>query len=161
MDSSTQDKSLPATPRRMQKAREDGQVPRAKELSNLAVVGGGVVLLWLSTPWAYEGMRQVMQMSYTFNAEMLRHPEVMLDALLTALKAAFLYYLPLALSVAALAVLSLLSVGSFALSVTPITPKFSNIGLISGFKRMFSMQQLFELLKLIAVSCLLALAGWW
>jgi len=161
MDTSTQDKSLPATPRRLQKAREDGQVPRAKELSNLAVVGGGVVLVWLSTSWAYEGMRQVMRMSYTFNAEMLRHPEVMLEVLLNALTAALLYYLPLALAVAALAVLSLLSVGSFALSMTPITPQLSHIGLISGFKRLFSMQQVFELLKLIGVSFLLALAGWW
>ena len=60
---SSQDKNLPATPRRLQKAREDGQVPRAKDLSNLVVVAGGVVLLWLSTAWAYERMSQVMRIS--------------------------------------------------------------------------------------------------
>ena len=47
MDSSTQDKNLPATPRRLQKARQDGQVPRAKDLSNLAVLGGGMVVLFV------------------------------------------------------------------------------------------------------------------
>ena len=158
---SSQDKNLPATPRRLQKAREDGQVPRAKDLSNLVVVAGGVVLLWLSTAWAYERMSQVMRVSYRFNAESLRHPEHMLEVLAQALHAALLYYLPLALTVAVLAALSLVAVGSFAWSFKPITPKLSDIGLISGFGRLFSMQQLFELLKLLAVSILLALVGWW
>jgi len=158
---SSQDKNLPATPRRLQKAREDGQVPRAKDLSNLVVVAGGLVLLWLSTAWAYERMSQIMRISYGFNAETLRHPEVMLEVLARAVVEGLWYYLPLALVVAVLAVVSLLAAGSFAWSFKPITPKLSDIGLISGFGRLFSMQQLFELLKLIGVSVLLALVGWW
>ncbi|KJS73871.1 MAG: flagellar type III secretion system protein FlhB [Serpentinimonas sp.] len=158
---SSQDKNLPATPRRLQKAREDGQVPRAKDLSNLVVVAGGLVLLWLSTAWAYERMSQIMRISYGFNAETLRHPEVMLEVLARAVVEGLWYYLPLALVVAVLAVVSLLAAGSFAWSFKPITPKLSDIGLISGFGRLFSMQQFFELLKLIGVSVLLALVGWW
>ncbi len=158
---SSQDKNLPATPRRLQKAREDGQVPRAKALSNLVVVAGGLVLLWLSTAWAYERMSQIMRISYGFNAETLRHPEVMLEVLARAVVEGLWYYLPLALVVAVLAVVSLLAAGSFAWSFKPITPKLSDIGLISGFGRLFSMQQFFELLKLIGVSVLLALVGWW
>ncbi|MDO8276220.1 MAG: flagellar type III secretion system protein FlhB, partial [Serpentinimonas sp.] len=153
--------NLPATPRRLQKAREDGQVPRAKDLSNLVVVAGGLVLLWLSTAWAYERMSQIMRISYGFNAETLRHPEVMLEVLARAVVEGLWYYLPLALVVAVLAVVSLLAAGSFAWSFKPITPKLSDIGLISGFGRLFSMQQFFELLKLIGVSVLLALVGWW
>jgi flagellar biosynthetic protein FlhB len=158
---SSQDKNLPATPRRLQKAREDGQVPRAKDLSNLVVVAGGIVLLWLSTAWAYERMSQVMRISYRFNAESLRHPELMLEVLAMALYAALLYYLPLALAVAVLAALSMVAAGSFAWSFKPLELDLSKIGLISGFGRLFSMQQLFELLKLLAVSALLALVGWW
>jgi flagellar biosynthetic protein FlhB len=158
---SSQDKNLPATPRRLQKAREDGQVPRAKDLSNLVVVAGGLVLLWFSAAWAFERVSQIMRISYGFNAEMLRHPEVMLEVLARAVVEGLWFYLPLALVVAVLAVLSLLAAGSFAWSFKPITPTLSDIGLISGFKRVFSMQQMFELLKLIGVSALLALVGWW
>ena len=158
---SSQDKNLPATPRRLQKAREDGQVPRAKDLSNLVVVAGGMVLLWLSTAWAYERMSEVMRISYRFNAESLRHPEVMLEVLALAMYTALLYYLPLALAVAVLAALSMVAAGSFAWSFKPLELDLSKIGLISGFGRLFSMQQLFELLKLLAVSVLLALVGWW
>ena len=158
---SSQDKNLPATPRRLQKAREDGQVPRAKDLSNLVVVAGGMVLLWLSTAWAYERMGQVMRISYRFNAESLRHPELMLEVLALAMYTALLYYLPLALAVAVLAALSLVAAGSFAWSFKPLELDLSKIGLISGFGRLFSMQQFFELLKLLAVSVLLGLVAWW
>ena len=44
MESSSQDKNLPATAHRLKKAREDGQVPRSRDLSNLAVLGGGAML---------------------------------------------------------------------------------------------------------------------
>ena len=40
MESSSQDKNLPATPQRLKKARDDGQVARSKDLTHLAVLGG-------------------------------------------------------------------------------------------------------------------------
>ena len=39
MDSSSQDKNLPATERKLQQARKDGQASRSKDLSHLAVLG--------------------------------------------------------------------------------------------------------------------------
>jgi hypothetical protein len=75
MDSSSQDKNLPATPRRLQKAREDGQVPRAQYLAHLAVLGGGMVMLTVLVPWGYERLRQVMRLSFSFDLDTIRHPE--------------------------------------------------------------------------------------
>ncbi len=156
MDSSTQDKNLPATPRRLQKARQDGQVPRAKDLSNLAVLGGGMVVLFAFVPWGYERIRQAMQLSLTFDAHSIRHPEVILENLALALGEALLFFLPLGLIVAVGAALAQIAVGSYAWSAKPLTPELSKIGVISGFKRLFSRQQLFEVLKLIGITVMLA-----
>ena len=41
--SSSQDKNLPATARKLQKARTDGQAARSRDLSHLAVLGMGAV----------------------------------------------------------------------------------------------------------------------
>ena len=41
MDSS-QDKNLPATARKLQKARSDGQTARSRDLSHLAILGVGI-----------------------------------------------------------------------------------------------------------------------
>ena len=67
MDSSAQDKTLPATPQRLKKARADGQVPRSKDLSNLAVLGGGAVVLLALAPVGFEKLRSALQGQLRFD----------------------------------------------------------------------------------------------
>ncbi|MGQ9724345.1 MAG: EscU/YscU/HrcU family type III secretion system export apparatus switch protein [Tepidimonas sp.] len=156
---STQDKNQPATPRRLQKAREDGQVPRSRDLTHLAVLGGGLVLLWWTLPWAFDRLRGAMRAGLRFDAATLRHPRLMLERLADGLQLALGYYLPLGLAVIAIAVVALVAAGSYTLSAKPLMPDLSKIGLLSGFKRLFSRQQLVEVLKLLAVTVLIALIG--
>jgi hypothetical protein len=56
MDSS-QDKDLPATDRRLQQARDDGQVARSKDLTNLVVLGGG---FWLVVNFFPEALSRLI-----------------------------------------------------------------------------------------------------
>ena len=44
MESGSQDRNLPASERKLKKARDDGQVSRSEDLSHLAVLGAGAVL---------------------------------------------------------------------------------------------------------------------
>ena len=57
MSDSAQEKTLPATPQRLKKARDDGQVARSKDLLNLAVLGAGSAVLMLTLPLAF-GLRE-------------------------------------------------------------------------------------------------------
>ncbi|MDI4667206.1 EscU/YscU/HrcU family type III secretion system export apparatus switch protein, partial [Xanthobacter autotrophicus] len=50
MDSSSQDKQLPATERKLQQAREEGQAARSRDLSHLAVLGMGAVSTYALAP---------------------------------------------------------------------------------------------------------------
>ncbi len=153
---STQDKNLPASPRRLQKAREDGQVPRSRDLTHLVVLGGGMALLWLMVPWGYERLRHSMQIGFSFDSASVRHPEVALEYLTQAAGDALMFFVPLGVTLAAMVVLSMVAAGSYAFSTKPLMPELSKIGLLSGFKRLFSRQQLFEVLKLMAITVLLA-----
>ena len=47
---SSQDKNLPATQRRIQQARDDGQVAHSQHLMHLAILGGGAVVLFELLP---------------------------------------------------------------------------------------------------------------
>lgn len=156
---STQDKNQPATPRRLQKARADGQVPRSRDLTHLAVLGGGLVLLWSTLPWAFERLRGAMREGLRFDAVTVREPQRMLERLADALQLALGYYLPLGLAVIAIAVIALVAAGSYALSAKPLMPDWSKIGLLSGMKRLFSRQQVVEVLKLLAITAMIALIG--
>ena len=160
MESSTQDRNLPATPRRLQKAREDGQVPRSRDLSHMVVLGGGLITLFLMVPWGYEQLRRSMQEALAFDADTLRHPEQIVRALGDGMGSGLMFFLPLGIVVAVAAVLAMVASGSFALSTKPLMPELSKIGLISGFGRLFSRQQFFEVLKLLAITVLLAVVGY-
>jgi flagellar biosynthetic protein FlhB len=159
-DSSTQEKNLPATPKRLDQARKDGQVPQAKDLSNLVVLGGGAVLLFALTPWAYERLRHAMRATYTFDHDLIRHPEVIVEMLWRAVADGLLFMLPLGILLMLMIVLAQVSIGSFALSLKPMTPEISKIGVLSGFQRLFSKQQMFEMLKLLLITVLLGIVAW-
>ncbi|WP_070400992.1 flagellar biosynthesis protein FlhB [Hydrogenophaga sp. PML113] len=152
MDSSSQDKNLPATPQRLKKARDDGQVARSKDLSNLAVLGGGMLVLFGLAPTGFARMRDTLAGQLRFDNASVRTPELMLQRLSDNAAQALIVYLPLGLLVIALAVVALIAAGSVALSTKPIEPKLSNISPLSGFKRLFSRQQVVETFKLVGVT---------
>jgi flagellar biosynthetic protein FlhB len=152
VDSSSQDKNLPATPQRLKKARDDGQVARSKDLSNLAVLGGGMLVLFGLAPTGFARLRDTLAGQLRFDNASVRTPELMLQRLSDNAAQALIVYLPLGLLVIALAVVALIAAGSVALSTKPIEPKLSNISPLSGFKRLFSRQQLVETFKLVGIT---------
>ena len=159
MDSSSQDKNLPATPQRLKKARDDGQVARSKDLSNVTVLGGGMLVLFALAPTGFAQLRDALAGQLRFDNASVRTPELMLQRLSDSAAQALIVYLPLGLLVIALAVVSLIAAGSFALSTKPIEPKLSNISPLSGFKRLFSRQQVIETFKLVGITAVVLLVA--
>ncbi len=156
---STQDRNLPATPRRLQKAREDGQVPRSRDLTHLAVLGGGLVTLSMMVPWGYEHLRTAMRTQFVFDHRTLTEGPSIVRQLVDAFGHGLLFALALGAVVIGLAVFVMVASGSFALSTKPLMLDLSKIGLISGFGRLFSRQQFFEVLKLTFITAALAVVG--
>lgn len=159
MDSSSQDKNLPATPQRLKKARDDGQVARSKDLSNVTVLGGGMLVLFALAPTGFAQLRDALASQLRFDNASVRTPELMLQRLSGSTAQALLVYLPLGLLVIALAVAALVAAGSFAFSTKPIEPKLSNISPLSGFKRLFSRQQVIETFKLVGITAVVLLVA--
>ena len=141
MDSSSQDKNLPATPQRLKKARDDGQVARSKDLSNLVVLGGGMLVLAGLAPTGFARMRDSLAGQLRFDNASVRAPELMLQRLSDN------------------AAQALIAAGSVALSTKPIEPKLSNISPLSGFKRLFSRQQVIETFKLVGITAVVLLVA--
>ncbi|NIM41640.1 MAG: flagellar type III secretion system protein FlhB [Hydrogenophaga sp.] len=159
MDSSSQDKNLPATPQRLKKARDDGQVARSKDLSNVTVLGGGMLVLFALAPTGFAQLRDALASQLRFDSASVRTPELMLQRLSDHTAQALIVYLPLGLLVLALAVAALVAAGSFAFSTKPIEPKLSNISPLSGFKRLFSRQQVIETFKLVGITAVVLLVA--
>src|SRR5580765_7488020 len=81
MESSSQDRQLPATQRKLDQARRDGQAARSKDLPHLAVLGTGGVALLLLAPAGFERMRAALAQAFHFNANSIAQPGDMLARL--------------------------------------------------------------------------------
>jgi len=153
-DSSDQDKTEAATPRRIEKAREEGQVARSRELTTFMLLLGGVAALWGMGGVLYDQLGSVMEQSLLFErqhafdaAAMLAHFWVLGERTLFAL-------LPLFLLMTILALVAPSLLGGLLVSAKSLQPQLSKLDPIKGLKRIFSSQALAELGKAIAKSLL-------
>ena len=155
------EKTEPASPRKLEKAREEGQVPRSPELSTFATLIAAGAGLWLMGGHITgqlgglikDGM--AVPRAVGFDSGLLS--ERLLDQSLHALLA-LAPFLVLMLLVA-LAAPMLLSGWLFTWSA--LTPKFSRLNPASGLGRMFSMHSLIELSKALLKAALIGGAGIW
>jgi len=152
MESSSQDKNLPATAQRLKKARTDGQVPRSKDLSNLMVLGGGSVILLAFAPTGFEKLRTALQNQLRFDNASLQQPGQMLQRLVDGFSQGLMLYLPLGLLVLAVAIGASVAAGSYALSTKPLVPDLGRLNPLKGIGRLFSKQQVVDTFKLFGVT---------
>ncbi len=160
MESSSQDKNLPATPQRLKKARSDGQVPSSKDLSNLAVLGGGALVLVALLPTGFDSLRLALRSHLRFDHSTLQKPEQMLELLAGAGVQGMLLALPLGLIVLAIALSAIVASGGWALSSKPITPDLTRLSPLQGIGRLFSKQQLADTAKLAGITAVIGVVAW-
>ena len=80
---SSQDKSLPATARKLQKTRSEGQTSRSRDLSHLAVLGIGCAVVLAGGPTLLQHLRIEMRQQFTFDGATVLVPHVMLERLVS------------------------------------------------------------------------------
>lgn len=155
MESNSQDRNLPATERKLQQARKEGQAARSKDLSHLAVLGTGALALVVLTPLLLDRLLQAFGRHLAFTPGAMRQPHAMLDRLQDMATTGLVAALAFAVLVVAAAVISAVLSGGWIASVKPITPDFSRINPLSGFGRLFSKQQLADVAKLVFITLVL------
>ncbi|CAD5374758.1 flagellar export pore protein [Rubrivivax sp. A210] len=153
MAESAQDRQLPASQRKIEKARAEGQVARSRDLTHFAAIGGGVALAAALMPWLSDGAGRLLTTGLRFDAALLANPAAMGQRLaeLALQMAELLAPLLGGLALAALAA-SVLA-GGWNFTLKPLAPNLSKINPLAGLGRLVSGQQLTETLK----ACLLAL----
>lgn len=154
MDSS-QDRNLPASQRKLQKARDDGQVTRSRDLGNLAVLGTGALTMLMLAPMVLDQLKHALSQQLTFNASTVRQTaDVLLrlqDATLTGLAVSAVF----AVVILPAVIISTVATGGWVLSLKPLMPDFSRINPLSGFGRLFSREQLAHVAKLVLMTAAL------
>ena len=154
-----QDRNLPASERKIRKAREDGQVARSRDLAHLATVGGGGALLVAFAPALADWMQKILKLGLRFDAQLLQRPDV-LTARLGELTLGWLLVVAMIGAVATvLAIGAGLAAGGWNFTMKPMAPKFSKLNPLSGIGRMFSGDHLATVGKACGLALLLGVIG--
>ncbi|MBL0088375.1 MAG: flagellar biosynthesis protein FlhB [Ideonella sp.] len=155
----SQDRNLPASERKIRRAREDGQVARSRDLGHLAMVGGGGAVLMAATPWLLEASQRILQVGLHFNARDVLQSGAMLERL-GSLTLAFLGILaPMGGAALVLTLIASLASGGWNFTWKPLLPKFGPLNPLAGLGRMVSGDHLGNLLKSCVLAAILGIVG--
>ena len=154
-----QDRNLPASQKKIRKARADGQVARSRDLAHLAVVGAGGALLVVLMPRLGDWLQRILTTGLRFDAQMLAQPDMLTQRLADLSWAWMLVLLPLGGASAALALAAALAAGGWNFTLKPLAPDFSKLDPLAGLARMVAGQHLGDLAKASVLALLLGVVG--
>ncbi len=160
MESSSQDRQLPASQRKLLKARSEGQVARSRDLGHLAVLGTGAIAVMMLAPWMSSRLQHDMVEQLAFNATTLANPGSMLQRFASMVSTGLVISAAFAAIIATAAMVSTVAAGGWVASFTPIAPQFSRINPLSGISNLFTKQQFANVCKIVFMAAAVGALGW-
>lgn len=141
-ESNTEEKIYPASPRKREKAREEGQVAKSTELVSLVTLSTSLAFIYLNRNSLFDFMDKLLYMiNLNINAEM--NLKILKEYIISTLS----YIMPLFILIVLSAFLT--NYAQIGLKFMPkvLKPDIKKINPVNGFKRMFSKDSLVELIK--------------
>jgi flagellar biosynthetic protein FlhB len=142
-----QERTEQATPRRRQKAREQGKVARSLELNSAVILCLGGASLYFLGPLLVRQLKQFMIFVFNEAPKMQAGYDTLIAILSSRIMTFFALLGPILAILALIAYgINVLQVG-FVVTGKPLEPKFDALNLANGIKRVFSIRSLVELLR--------------
>ena len=162
MADSAQDKRLPATGRKISKAKKEGQVARSRDLGHfVAFAAGGALIVGLARPLT-DWLVALVGQGLRFDHAAATDPAAMSALMADLAWQMVLFVVPLGVLLAAVAVAAGALSGGWNFTLKPLRPKLEKLDPIAGLGRLFSKQQFVPTLKACGLALLLfALGGWY
>jgi flagellar biosynthesis protein FlhB len=155
------EKTESATPKRLEKAREEGQVARSRELASFALLSAGFFGVWGLSGSISEHLQSILRGAFTFDHNTLLDTHQMMIGAANASKEGFFAVMPVLAMTALAALVAPMALGGWLLTTKPLAPNFGRLNPLSGLGRMFSSQGPIQLgmaiLKTVVVG---GMAGW-
>ncbi len=159
-DDSDLEKTEQASPRRLEKAREDGDVPRSKELATFAVLVTAAVSFWLSGDAIVKQLKIMLAAGLRFQLTTVQDPVAFATQWGSQLLDLLLVFSPLAVLLLLATVAAPLLMGGLVFSSKALGPNFGKLNPMRGLANMLSLNSLTELVKAIAKTAVVAATAW-
>jgi flagellar biosynthetic protein FlhB len=158
------EKTESATPRRREKAREEGQVARSRELVSFALLSAGFFGVWgLSGPIGMH-LQSMLHSAFTFDHAAVFDTNRMLIGAGSIGMEGLMALAPVLLLTGLAALLAPIALGGWLISTKSLEPKFDKLNPLTGLGRIFSangaIQLGMALVKTLVVGTVGSLAVW-
>ncbi|GGB91744.1 flagellar biosynthesis protein FlhB [Pseudoduganella buxea] len=148
-EDSDAEKTEAASERRLQQARDEGDVPRSREVATFTVLIAAGAGLWVMGGSMVRTLSASLVSGLSLTREQVYNPDILITRILVDIVNVLITFLPVGIAVMFVALASPLFVGGWLFSAKAFMPKFSKLNPISGITNMVSKNSLVELLKAI------------
>ena len=150
------EKTEQASPKRLEKAREEGDVPRSRELATVTVLFSAGMGILVMGDHLNQALKNSMTAGLNFDRTAAFDPIVLLMRTADNIYSLLLAFAPLALIIIMMAIAAPIVIGGWVFSGKAFVPQFSRLNPISGLSNMMSKNAAIELIKSIAKTLVVA-----
>lgn len=159
MAQNDQERNLPASQRKLDKAREEGQVVRSRDLGHFAAIAVGGAMLVALAPTASRWMAELLRSGLRFDNSAVKNTGFMTEHLVALSLKMMWVVVPVGVLMVLVAFAVSFAAGGWVWTFKPLMPKFSKLNPIEGIPRLFSKQQLTDALKATLLALILGTIG--
>jgi len=161
MAENAEERTEEPTSRRLQKAREEGQVARSTELPAAAVTIASLAMIYITGDFLISKIVEAFVSGFHFDRKLVHSTNLLPAIFGHELLESFILIAPLLLLTVAVAIASSGATGGFLFEMGAVRPKATKLNPMNGFKRMFGMKAAVELTKAVLKFTLVAGAVAW
>ena len=158
-EADSQNRNLPASQRKLEKARADGQLPRSRDLGHFVALAAGGLGLAASLPGAAAWLQHVLANALRLGPGAAGDPTLMTQQLALWAQVLLWVVVPVGALMSAAGLAASVGLGGWNWTLKPLMPNFGKLNPLTGLPRMFSQSQLVDALKASALALVLGAIG--
>ena len=158
-EQSSQDRNLPASQRKLTKAREEGQVARSRDFGHFVAIGACGALLAAFAPLVADWLQQMLMTGLRFDSSAVHNPGLMGERLIELTIRLMLVIVPFGLAMMAAALGGGIVIGGWNWTLKPLMPQFGKLNPLTGLVGIVSKDKLIDALKGSALALILGGIG--
>jgi len=158
---SFQEKTEEPTPKRLQKAREEGNVAKSAEFNSVFILFFGLLTLYVLSGTILNHLTSFFKRIFRQGGNFVIHTDSVQTLFAESLNTAVTLLTPLMLVTIVIGVGINLAQFGFLFTTKTLQPKASRLDPVAGFKKLFSLKSFVELIKNIVKVLIVALIAYW
>lgn len=157
---SDEEKTESATAHRIEKAREEGQIPRSRELTSVLMLVAGLSILWVTGGSMAQKVGALLADGLNFNHSVVSDTSQMFHLLSDLVVQGVFALLPMMAGLVLVAIAAPMLLGGVVISGKAIKFDMGKMNPLKGLKRLFSAQSAAELVKAVLKAILVGCVTW-